>query len=319
MSIEVAKQVLRSEAEAIRELIDRLDGRFERAVELLSACRGRVVTTGIGKSGIICQKIAATLSSTGTAAHYLHPTDALHGDLGVLRAEDLLLVVSNSGETEEILRLLPLAKRMGTGVIALCGGLETNLARFADVAIDVGIGEEACPLGLAPTASTTAALAMGDALAMAVLVRRGFTEEDFASLHPAGALGRKLTRVRDLMHTGDRIPMVGMQTGMKEVIREMSAKGFGLTAVTDGDGRLEGVISDGDLRRLVEREGPRGLESAAGDVMSRNPRTIGGNELATAALRVLEAHHITSLLIVDEGRRLEGIVHLHDLWRTEMI
>ncbi len=318
MTIEIAKQVLQSEAEAIRELIDRLDAKFEKAVDLLADCRGRVITTGIGKSGIICQKIAATLSSTGTAAYYLHPVEALHGDLGMVRGDDILLVVANSGATEEILRLLPLAKRLGTQVIALCGHPESELTGLADVAINVGIKSEACPLGLAPTASTTAALAMGDALAMALLTRRGFTAQDFAALHPAGMIGKKLVHVRDLMHTGDRLPRVSESAPMREVIREMSAKGFGLTAVVDGGDRLIGVVSDGDLRRLVEREGSGGLHRTAADAMTRAPRTIDGGELATAALRNMETHHITSLLIVDEKHRLQGILHLHDLWRTEM-
>jgi arabinose-5-phosphate isomerase len=319
MLIDLARKVLEVEAEAIRELLDRLNQDFERAVDIVYRCQGRVVTTGMGKSGIICQKIAATLSSSGTASYFLHPAEATHGDLGRLRGDDVVLALSNSGETEEIVCLLPLIKRLGIPLISLCGNLSSTLARASDVVLDVGIRAEACPLNLVPTASTTAALAMGDALAMALLVRRGFTQEEFAAIHPGGRLGRKLLRVRDLMHTGSQLPRVSPKTRMDEAILEMSRKGFGITTVVDEQNRLLGIITDGDLRRLMQRAGDQALAVIAAEVMTPNPRVIDRDEFATAALRIMEQYHITSLLIVDSEHRLEGLLHLHDLWRTEMI
>jgi arabinose-5-phosphate isomerase len=319
MPRQTARKVLEIEAEAIRELIPRLDESFDRAVATLVACTGRVVVTGMGKSGIIAQKISATLASTGTPSLFLHPAEAIHGDLGRIVKGDVLLAVSNSGDTEEILGLVPWVKRLGSPVVALTGKPHSPLAQAADVHLDVEVRAEACPLGLAPTASTTAALAMGDALCMAVLERRGFTVEDFAVLHPGGRLGKKLLRVEDLMHTGDAIPRVGPRTRMKDVLFEMTRKRLGMTTVAEDDGTLLGIISDGDLRRQMERHGYSLLDRAARECMTAGPVVIGRRELATTALDVLESRKITSLLVTDERGRVEGVLHLHDLWKTEMI
>lgn len=317
--LELARRVLEVEAEAVRELGERLGQSFVDAVELLFCCRGRVVTMGIGKSGIICQKVSATLSSTGTPSLFIHPAEAIHGDIGMLAKGDVVLAISNSGETEELIRLLDFVKRVEIPLISFVGKLDSTLARASDVAINVGIKTEACPLGLAPTASTTAALAMGDALAMALLEKRGFGAEDFAELHPGGKLGLKLRRVGDLMHTGEQIPLVHGATPMSDAIIEMSRKGFGVTSVVDETGALIGVISDGDLRRLMQREGEKALATLARDAMTPHPRTIARDELATKALAIMERNHITSLLIVDGENRVEGLLHLHDLWRTQLI
>jgi arabinose-5-phosphate isomerase len=319
MSRETARKVLEIEAEAIRELIPRLDESFDRAVDTLLACAGRVVATGMGKSGIIAQKISATLASTGSPSLFLHPAEAIHGDLGRIVKGDVLLAVSNSGDTEEILALVPWLKRLGSPVVALTGNPRSPLAQAADVHLDVEVRAEACPLGLAPTASTTAALAMGDALSMALLERRGFTVEDYAVLHPGGRLGKKLLRVEDLMHTGDDIPRVGPETPMKDVLFEMTRKRLGLTTVTGEDGTLLGMISDGDLRRQMERHGYALLDRKAAECMTRRPVLVGRRELATTALDVMEARKITSLLVTDGEGRVEGVLHLHDLWKTEMI
>jgi arabinose-5-phosphate isomerase len=319
MSRDTARKVLEIEAEAIRELIPRLDESFDRAVETLLGCTGRVVATGMGKSGIIAQKISATLASTGSPSLFLHPAEAIHGDLGRIVKGDVLLAVSNSGDTEEILALVPWLKRLGSPVVALTGNPRSPLAQAADVHLDVSIRAEACPLGLAPTASTTAALAMGDALSMALLERRGFTVEDFAVLHPGGRLGKKLLRVEDLMHTGEDVPRVGPETPMKDVLFEMTRKRLGLTTVTGEDGTLLGMISDGDLRRQMERHGYALLDRRAAECMTRNPVLVGRRELATTALDVLESRKITSLLVTDAKGRVEGVLHLHDLWKTEMI
>jgi arabinose-5-phosphate isomerase len=319
MPRDTARKVLETEAEAIRELIPRLDGSFDRAVETLLACAGRVVATGMGKSGIIAQKISATLASTGTPSLFLHPAEAIHGDLGRIVKGDVLLAVSHSGDTEEILALVPWVKRLGSPVVALTGRARSPLAQAADVHLDVEVRAEACPLGLAPTASTTAALAMGDALCMALLERRGFTVEDFAVLHPGGRLGKRLLRVEDLMHTGDAIPRVGPDTLMKDVLFEMTRKRLGLTTVTAEDGTLLGIISDGDLRRQMERHGYALLDRKAAECMTRHPVLVGRRELAATALDVLESRKITSLLVTDAQGRVEGVLHLHDLWKTEMI
>jgi arabinose-5-phosphate isomerase len=318
-------QLVRIEAEALQELASRLEGPmaadFERAVELIVQCgeaRGRVVITGMGKSGIIAQKIAATLSSTGSPALFLHPAEAVHGDLGMVARGDVVVALSASGETEEILRLLATIKRVGDALISFCCNLKSTLALASDVALDCSVQQEACGLGLAPTASTTAMLALGDALAIAVSLRKGFRAEDFADLHPGGKLGKKLARVRQLMHAGDAIPRVERNTPMSEVIYEMSRKGLGMTTVGD-QGKLAGMISDGDLRRLLERDGPKGLEKTAGEVMNRSPKTIGAEELAVRALSVMEEKKITSLIVVNEAQQIEGVVHLHDLWETELI
>jgi arabinose-5-phosphate isomerase len=319
MPRETARKVLETEAEAIRELIPRLDESFDRAVETLFACTGRVVVTGMGKSGLIGQKISATLSSTGTPSLFLHPAEATHGDLGRIVKGDALLALSNSGDTAELLALVPWVRRLGSPLVALTGNPRSALAQAADVHLDVAIRNEACPLGLAPTASTTAALAMGDALSMALLERRGFTVEDFAVLHPGGRIGKQLLRVEDLMATGDRVPRVGPDTIMKDVLFEMTRKRLGLTTVASEDGVLLGMISDGDLRRQMEKHGYSLLDRTAAECMTRDPVLVGRRELATRALALLEERKITSLLVTDERGRIEGVLHLHDLWKTEMI
>jgi arabinose-5-phosphate isomerase len=318
MALETARKVLEIEARTLAELVERLDDRFVRAVETLYACKGRVVVTGMGKSGLIGQKISATFSSTGTPSFFLHPAEALHGDLGSLVPNDVLVALSYSGETEEILRLLDTVKRLAVPLLTLTGSPSSTLAQASDVVIDVGIREEACPLGLAPTASTTAMLAMGDALAMALLERRGFKEEDYAALHPAGRLGVRLRRVEHLMHTGDQVPSVGPATPLPDVIYEISRKGLGHTAVVEDAARLVGIISDGDLRRFFEKQGNRALNLRAADCMSPHPVTISRKELATRALNLMETRKITSLMVVDTNGRLEGVLHLHDLWTTQM-
>jgi arabinose-5-phosphate isomerase len=319
-ALELARKVLRIEADAILGLVDRIGGDFERAVHLLFECRGRVIVTGMGKSGIICRKIAATLSSTGTPAFFLHPAEAIHGDLGAIREDDVVLAVSHSGETEEIGRLIEPIRRIGARLIVITGTPVSTLARAADVAIDCSIAEEACPMNLVPTASTTAALALGDALAMTLLVRKGFREEQFASLHPGGKLGKRLMRVDSVMHGGDAAPRVAVGTEMPDVIHEMSSKRLGMTCVVDGEGRLAGVFTDGDLRRLMMKRPPNAvLALTAGEAMTANPLTIGRDMLAVEALRIMETHKVTSVVVVDDHRIVQGVVHLHDLWRTQMV
>ena len=317
-TIATAKRVLRIEAEAIAGLIDRLDDRFEKAVELMHLCKGRVVVTGLGKSGLIGRKIAATLASTGTPSLFLHAADALHGDLGVMAAGDILLAVSSSGETEEMVELIEPAKRIGVQIVAMTSNPRSTLAAASDIVLDIAVKEEACSLNLAPTASTAAALAMGDALAIALLDRREFKEEDFAALHPAGRLGKKLRRIESLMHTGNDLPRVLPGAKMPDVIYEMSSKGLGLAAVAQQDGKLLGVITDGDLRRVMQRRKENVLDLSAADCMTKNPVTMPRTELAAAALRLMEEKKITSVLVVDAGGRLEGVVHLHDLWTLQL-
>jgi arabinose-5-phosphate isomerase len=318
VDLELARRVLRTEAAAILGLVDRIDAAFDRAVQLLFECRGRVIVTGMGKSGIICRKIAATFSSTGTSAWFLHPAEAIHGDLGAIREDDVVLALSYSGETEELLRLLESIRRIGARLIALTGNPRSTLARAADVTLDCSIAEEACPMNLVPTASTTAALALGDALAMTLLVRKGFREEDFASLHPGGRIGRRLMRVEHVMHAGQAAPIVTMKAPMADVIHEMSSKRLGMTCVVDRDRHLAGIITDGDLRRLMSRVS-NVLDLEAADAMTRTPITIAGSLLAVEALKVMETHKITSIVVVDRDGAIEGVVHLHDLWRTQMI
>jgi arabinose-5-phosphate isomerase len=318
MSLSVAKRVLRIEADAIAGLIDRLDERFEQAIELLYGCKGRVVVTGLGKSGLIGRKIAATFASTGTPSLFLHAADALHGDLGILTSEDILLAISSSGETEELVELLETVKRLRIRLITLTSNSRSTLASASDVVLDIAVKEEACSLNLAPTASTAAALAMGDALAIAMLERRGFKEEDFAALHPGGKLGKKLRRIEALMHSGEDIPLVSPAAKMPDVIYEMSRKGLGLAAVADGNRKLLGIITDGDLRRVMQTRRENVLELAASDCMTRNPVTLPRTELAAAALRVMEEKKITSVLVVDASGRLEGVVHVHDLWTLQL-
>ena len=316
--LELARKVLRIEAAAILGLVDRINGDFERAIQLLFECRGRVIVTGMGKSGLICRKIAATFSSTGTSAWFLHPAEAIHGDLGAIRDDDVVLAVSYSGETEELIRLLESIRRIGARLIALTGDPTSTLARAADVTLHCGIAKEACPMNLVPTASTTAALAMGDALAMTLLVRKGFREEQFASLHPGGKIGRRLMRVEHVMHAGESAPVVRTTTPMAEVFHEMSSKRLGMTCVVDDDGRLVGVFTDGDLRRLFSRV-PNVLALTAGEAMTPRPITIAHDVLAVEALKVMETHKITAVVVVNAERFVEGVVHLHDLWRTQMV
>ena len=314
----LARKVLETEAAAILALVARLDARFDAAVQLLRNCTGRVIVTGMGKSGIICRKIAATLTSTGTPAIFLHPAEAVHGDLGVIRNDDVVVALSYSGETDEILRLLETIRRLGARLIAITGTPSSSLAQAADVAIDCSVAEEACPMNLVPTASTTAALAIGDALAMTLLVEKGFRQEDFASLHPGGKIGKRLMRVESLMHSGKQCPVVRGDTKMRDVIYEMSSKGLGMACVLDGGDTLLGIITDGDLRRHMDRS-PGILELSAADVMTRGPVAIAPTTLAAEALNIMEQRKITSIVVVDgTTRRVAGVVHLHDLWRTEM-
>ena len=313
MILEIGRRVLKIEAEAVAALIGRLDERFVRAVELLYECQGRVVLTGMGKSGFIAKKIAATLTSTGTPALYLHPAEGLHGDLGMIVRGDVAVAVSNSGGTAEIMEILPALKGLGVKLISLVGNLQSPLAKESDVALDVGVDEEACPLNLAPTASTTAALAMGDALAVALLEKRGFKAENFAVLHPGGRLGRRLLlRVRDLMHAGPEMPIVSEETAMRDAILEISTKRLGMSIVVDREGRLTGIITDGDLRRGLEKYRDL-LDRPVKECMTRYPKIIGRDELAARAVQIMEQHKITSLLIVDSEGRPDGVIHLHDL------
>jgi len=314
--LELARKVLRIEAAAILALVDRVDERFTSAVEMLRDCRGRVIVTGMGKSGIIARKVAATFTSTGTAAFFLHPAEAVHGDLGAVQSDDVVIALSHTGETGELLRLLETIRRMGARLVALTGSPDSTLGCAADVVLDCGVDEEACPLNLAPTASTTAALAMGDALAMALLVDKGFRQEDFASLHPGGGIGKRLLRVESLMHTGADVPAVRATAPMRAVVAEISAKGLGMACVVGEDGRLTGIITDGDLRRHMDLANM--LTQPASAVMTAGPQTIGGSMLAVQALALMEQRKITSLVVVDAGSRVEGVLHLHDLWRTQM-
>ncbi len=323
MSIEQAKKVLRIEARAVEALIGRIDGRFEQTVDLILNCKGRVVVTGMGKSGLIGKKIAATLASTGTPALFLHPAEGVHGDLGMVTRGDTIIALSNSGETEELIRMLPSLKRLGIMIIALTGSRESTLAKNSDVVIDVGVEEEACPLGLAPTASTTATLAMGDALAVALLEKRGFKEEDFACFHPGGTLGKRLLlRVGDLMHTGAQIPAVSEETLIKDAIYEISSKKMGVTAVVNSAGELVGVISDGDLRRWMEKTEKSGenlLTKKAKDIMTINPKITSKDALAAEAVALMEQNSITCLLVTGNSRRPDGVIHLHDLLKAGVV
>jgi arabinose-5-phosphate isomerase len=322
----VARKVLETEAAAILALVGRLDGTFDCAIRLLRDCKGRVILTGMGKSGIICRKIAATLTSTGTPAFFLHPAEATHGDLGVIQSDDVVVALSNSGETDELLRLLETIRRLGAKLIAITGGPRSTLAQAADVALDCSVSEEACPMNLVPTASTTAALAIGDALAMTLMGEKGFRQEDYASLHPGGKLGKRLMRVEALMHSGKLCPIVHQATRMKDVIYEMSRKGMGMTCVVEGagdpdglgDNVLLGIITDGDLRRHMER-GTDILAMTAGEVMTRNPVAVPPTTLAAEALNIMEERKITSIVVAngDHPKRVAGVLHLHDLWERE--
>jgi arabinose-5-phosphate isomerase len=319
MSLESARRVLGIEAQAIADLQARLDASFERAAELLFACKGRVVVTGMGKSGLIGRKVSATLSSTGTPSFFLHPAEALHGDLGMLARGDALLAITYGGETPEILNLLETLKRLEMPIVTLTGNPKSTLAAASDVVLDASVKEEACSLNLAPTASTTVAMALGDALAIALLEKRGFRPDDFAALHPAGRLGKKLLRVEHLMHSGDAMPRVRMETPMPKTFHEMSAKKLGMTTVTDAGGKLLGILTDGDLRRLMEKHGGATLEMTARDCMVQTPQTIGPHVLASEALNLMEKRKITSVVVVDTEGKALGVVHLHDLWTLELI
>ena len=319
MSLETARRVLKIEAQAIQDVLARLDHSFERAVEILFACKGRVVVSGMGKSGLIGRKISATLSSTGTPSFFLHPAEALHGDLGMLARGDAMLAVSYGGETQEIIQLLEALKRLEMPLVTLTGCTQSTLAQASDVVLDVSVKEEACSLNLAPTASTTVAMAVGDALAISLLERRDFRHDDFAALHPAGRLGKKLLRVEHLMHSGAALPRVAVNTAMPEVFHEMSAKGLGMTTVLEADEQLAGILTDGDLRRLMEKHRGAVLEMRAADGMTKTPQTIGPHVLASEALNLMEKKKITSVVVVDEARRVLGVVHLHDLWTLELM
>lgn len=319
MSLETARRVLHIEAQAIQDVLARLNSSFEKAVDVLFACKGRVVVSGMGKSGLIGRKISATFSSTGTPSFFLHPAEALHGDLGMLARGDAMLTVSYGGETEEIIQLLEALKRLEMPLVTLTGCAQSTLAKASDVVLDVGVKEEACSLNLAPTASTTVAMAVGDALAVSLLEKRNFRHDDFAALHPAGRLGKKLLHVEHLMHSGSALPHVALDTPMPDVFHEMSAKGLGMTTVLEADGRLAGIVTDGDLRRLMEKHRGGVLELRAADGMTKTPQTIGPRVLASEALNLMEKKRITSVVVVDEARRALGVVHLHDLWTLELV
>jgi arabinose-5-phosphate isomerase len=318
MSLETARRVLRIEAEAIQGVLSRLDAAFERAVEILFECKGRVVVTGMGKSGLIGRKISATFSSTGTPSVFLHPAEALHGDLGMVLAGDAVLGISYGGETEEIIALVATIKRLGLPLVTITGNVRSTLAVASDVVLDASVREEACSLNLAPTASTAAAMALGDALAIALLDRRGFSHDDFAALHPGGRLGKRLLRVGDLMHAGDALPRVGLDVKIPDVIYEISRKGLGMTTVTGADDVLAGILTDGDLRRLMQRRRGETFDLTARECLTLDPVTIAPSEFASAALHLMEQRKITAVVVVDEKRRVLGVLHLHDLWTLEL-
>jgi arabinose-5-phosphate isomerase len=312
--LDIAKRVLKAEACAIEGLIERLDGSFSDAIDIIFQSRGKVIVTGMGKSGLIGKKIASTLASTGTPAFFMHPAEASHGDLGMVSSEDVVIAISNSGETDEIVGLIPFLKRFNVHLIAMTGDTNSMLSRAADVSLDVMVKEEACPLGIVPTASTTASLAMGDAIAVALLTKRGFREEDFASFHPSGSLGKKLfIKVRDLMHTGEALPLISPQESMTGAVMEISSKRLGIAVVADKDRKIAGIITDGDVRRGIEKWGKAMFDMKAREVMSINPKTISSEELAAKALSVMEKHSITVLVVPDDSGRAEGIIHLHDI------
>jgi arabinose-5-phosphate isomerase len=318
--IQTGKKVLKTEAEAVAALIERIDERFEKAVEMIYASRGRVVVTGMGKSGLVGKKIAATLASTGTPAFFLHPAEASHGDLGMVTADDVVITISNSGETEELAGLIPLLKRFSVGLIAMTGNPASTIAKAADVNLDISVKEEACTLGIVPTASTTATLAMGDALAVALLLKRGFREEDFALFHPRGSLGKKLfIKVKDLMHSGQALPLTSPETSLTAAVIEISSKRLGITVVAGEDRRVLGIITDGDVRRGIERWGKDFFDMTAEEVMTENPKSISAEELAAKALSVMERHAITVLVVSDARNRIEGIIHLHDILRQGIV
>lgn len=318
--IDIAKKVIRTEAEALHALTNRLDSSFEKAVDIIFSSRGRVVISGMGKSGLIGKKIAATLASTGTPAFFLHPAEARHGDLGMVTADDVIIAISNSGETEEITALIPFLKRFNVRLVSMTGNTDSTLAKSSDVTLDVSVKEEACPLGVVPTASTTAVLAMGDALAVALLTKRGYREEDFASFHPGGSLGKKLfIKVKDIMHRKDALPLTSPDAPMTEAVMEISSKRLGITVVADGRSQILGVITDGDVRRGIEKWGKGFFDMTASEVMSKNPRTVSEEELAAKALAVMEQYSITVLVVPDREGRAAGIIHLHDILKQGIV
>lgn len=318
--IEIAKKVLEIEAHAVLALTEKLNKDFEKAVEAIFKSRGRVVVTGMGKSGLVGKKIAATLASTGTPAFFLHPAEAIHGDLGMVTSDDVVIAISNSGDTEEIVLLMPFLKRFNVTLISMTGNPASVLSREADLNIDVSVREEACPLGIVPTASTAAAMAMGDALAVALLQKRGFREEDFALFHPGGSLGKKLfIKVKDLMHSGDALPVVSPDMSMTDAVMVISSKRLGMTTVAGRDNKLLGILTDGDIRRGIQKGGKAFFDMKAGDVMSRDPKTISEEELAAKALSIMESHSITSLVVSDEEGRPKGIIHLHDILKKGIV
>lgn len=319
-SIDIAKKVLKTEAEAIHALIKKLNSNFEKAVDIVFESRGRVVVSGMGKSGLVGKKIAATLASTGTPAFFLHPAEASHGDLGMVTERDVIIAISNSGETEELVGLIPFLKRFGIKLISMTGNPDSILAKASDVTLDISVKEEACPMGIVPTASTTATMAMGDALAVALLNKRGLDEKDFAFFHPGGSIGKKFfIRVKDLMHTGDRLPVVLIDTPMSKAVIEISSKRLGHAIVLDKKGRIAGVITDGDVRRGLEKRGKKVFELRTEEVMTRAPKTISEEELAAKALSIMENYSITALIVPDEKGRPVGIIHLHDILRQGIV
>lgn len=319
MSQDTARRVLRIEAQAIQDVLARLDSTFDRAVDLFFKCKGRVVVAGMGKSGIVGRKISATLSSTGTPSFFLHPAEALHGDLGMIARGDVMLAVSYGGETREIIALLDALKRLEIPLVALTGNPKSTIAQASEVVLDASVNEEACSLNLAPTASTTVAMAIGDALAVSLLDRRDFRHDDFAALHPAGSLGKRLLRVDKVMHAGDALPKVSRQTTMPDAFHEMSAKKLGMTTVVKDDGTLAGILTDGDLRRLMEKHGGATLSMTVSQCMNPNPQTIKATVLASEALTLMEKRRITSIVVIDDSRRVLGVVHLHDLWGLQLV
>ncbi len=318
--IEIARKVLRTEADAVASLTEKLDSNFERAIELIYDCNGRVIVTGMGKSGIVGKKMAATLASTGTPAFFMHPAEASHGDLGMVASNDVIVAISNSGETEELVGIIPFLKRFNVKLISITGNLHSTLSRLADVPLDISVKEEACPMGIVPTASTTAAMAIGDAIAIALLIKRGFKEEDFALFHPRGSLGKKLfIKVSDLMHTGSSLPLTSPDVPMIAAVMEISSKRLGVTIIADASNKILGIVTDGDIRRGIERWGKNFFDMTVEEVMTRNPRTIPAEELAAKALSIMEKYSITSLLVPDENGIALGVIHLHDILRQGIV
>ncbi len=318
--LEIAREALKTEADAVSALSYRLDRSFEKLIDTIIKSRGRIVVIGMGKSGLVGRKIAATLSSTGTPAFFVHPAEAVHGDLGMITSDDIILTISNSGETDEIVKLIPFLKRFNVTILSMTGKADSTLANVANINLDISVEKEACPMGIVPTASTTAALAMGDAIAVALLVKRGFREENFASFHPEGSLGRKLfIKVKDLMHTGENVPLVSFDTTVTDAIIEISSKRLGITVVLDREYKIAGIVTDGDLRRGIERWGKAFFDMKAEEVMTVSPKTISDEELAARALAIMESYTITSILVPDEKGGIKGIIHIHDILKKGIV